>query len=675
MLNTTASAPLPEISVVVLTRDRLAILQKCLSALRDQIDPNHDEILVVDTGSKDGTVEWLNRQGPTVRYVSYESTEFDFARARHFAVGNAQKPFVAFTDDDAIPDPLWLPSIRHELMEAPMAGGPALAGEELPVRWWWSPEISWLVGNSPPGTVTGNRENYPATSSMAFSKELYLELTDKLADPSTSGGLYVSGREDAELWRQARITGVRAANDYRACVFHYPGYNRFAMGLILKRAYHDGWAGWLRRPSAAGMRDMPWELAVARWDLLVSIGRNPLNFRRHFARLCWLVRQSGRRKAMVKQPFDGLRVSTETEFEQFVMVGKQRLGRPYFQWKGEVRGKSPFPPAAPGTIYVSADCYLGDTVLLRRPLSALRKTFPAARIIVTARYPDLLVDIPGLIILPAGVDPESGGTSVDVAVVPYYHFGNVQAWRKSLSHKAVTFDCDTGFPGRRDYLLARKTIRKDLELHELENLFRLFSLWPLSGIDEEVVLQPPPGAREVVAKLLPPEWERSGYVCVQFGAGMSDKEWPLDRWIPFLKEFMETCSLPIVIIGGENWSEAGEIAVRELGDERVLSVAGCPFNALWSVIAYSKLLIGACSGPKHLAFAMHVPTFTLYAATEPERWGATERTELHAYVNAVHDRLTGTELQGLSAHHRILLLDPVVTANAALVHARTFGLC
>src|SRR5437763_1531479 len=56
----------PTVAAIVVTRDRLPLLQRCLAGLRAQTRPC-DEILVVDNGSGDGTAQWLaSQEGLTV---------------------------------------------------------------------------------------------------------------------------------------------------------------------------------------------------------------------------------------------------------------------------------------------------------------------------------------------------------------------------------------------------------------------------------------------------------------------------------------------------------------------------------------------------------------------------------------------------------------------------------
>ena len=63
--------PPNSIAAVVLTRNRLALLQRCMAALRAQTRPL-DAIIVVDNGSTDGTREWLAGESD-VRVIQQEN--------------------------------------------------------------------------------------------------------------------------------------------------------------------------------------------------------------------------------------------------------------------------------------------------------------------------------------------------------------------------------------------------------------------------------------------------------------------------------------------------------------------------------------------------------------------------------------------------------------------------
>ena len=64
------------VSIVIPTFNRKPILEKCLSALENQVlDSSVDgyEVIVVDDGSTDGTPAWIKSQIKANFYLIYES--------------------------------------------------------------------------------------------------------------------------------------------------------------------------------------------------------------------------------------------------------------------------------------------------------------------------------------------------------------------------------------------------------------------------------------------------------------------------------------------------------------------------------------------------------------------------------------------------------------------------
>ncbi|MGF1515830.1 MAG: glycosyltransferase family 2 protein [Elainellaceae cyanobacterium] len=99
-------------SVVIPTYNRKPILEKCLLALEDQqwtsdAPINGYEVVVVDDGSTDGTVDWLTeRQFPHVRLL--EQTHLGPAAARNLGVQQAQGDTIIFIDSDLVVTPVFL---------------------------------------------------------------------------------------------------------------------------------------------------------------------------------------------------------------------------------------------------------------------------------------------------------------------------------------------------------------------------------------------------------------------------------------------------------------------------------------------------------------------------------------------------------------------------------------
>jgi glycosyltransferase involved in cell wall biosynthesis len=96
--------PLIEISVVIPTYNRRAILLRSLRALQQQtLQRTHYEVIVVDDGSSDGTDAVVRRQAE-VRFFRQPRNRGP-AAARNIGVRNAQGQYVLFLGDDIIAPP------------------------------------------------------------------------------------------------------------------------------------------------------------------------------------------------------------------------------------------------------------------------------------------------------------------------------------------------------------------------------------------------------------------------------------------------------------------------------------------------------------------------------------------------------------------------------------------
>jgi cellulose synthase/poly-beta-1,6-N-acetylglucosamine synthase-like glycosyltransferase len=114
-------------SVVIPTRGRDALLERCLRALLAQdLAPSEYEILVADDGARTATrllveryARWAGASGPPVRYLAVTRAHGP-AAARNAGWQAAHAPVIAFTDDDCIPSPGWLrgglEAMRNEMV-------------------------------------------------------------------------------------------------------------------------------------------------------------------------------------------------------------------------------------------------------------------------------------------------------------------------------------------------------------------------------------------------------------------------------------------------------------------------------------------------------------------------------------------------------------------------------
>ena len=103
-------------SIVIPTYDRKPILEKCLIALEDQNYTGDYEVVVVDDGSNDGTVEWLREtRFPHVRFIVQDHQ--GPSAARNLGVEQAKGDTIIFIDSDLVVLPGFLSNHDAKLQQ------------------------------------------------------------------------------------------------------------------------------------------------------------------------------------------------------------------------------------------------------------------------------------------------------------------------------------------------------------------------------------------------------------------------------------------------------------------------------------------------------------------------------------------------------------------------------
>jgi rhamnosyltransferase len=112
----------PRVSVLLVTYNGIATLPAVLDAIALQQTSWPFEIVAVDSGSTDGTLELL--EGRDVTIVKIASSSFNHGSSRNLGVQASRGEFVALLVQDAVPTgPRWL-----EALTAPLVSDPVVAG-------------------------------------------------------------------------------------------------------------------------------------------------------------------------------------------------------------------------------------------------------------------------------------------------------------------------------------------------------------------------------------------------------------------------------------------------------------------------------------------------------------------------------------------------------------------
>jgi glycosyltransferase involved in cell wall biosynthesis len=106
----------PTVTAVIPTRNRLALLRRCLAGVRAQVGVSV-AIVVVDEASSDGTADYLaGPAGADLEVIRHDAPQGASA-ARNAGLARATTPWVSFCDDDD----LWAPTKLRDQLDAAAA--------------------------------------------------------------------------------------------------------------------------------------------------------------------------------------------------------------------------------------------------------------------------------------------------------------------------------------------------------------------------------------------------------------------------------------------------------------------------------------------------------------------------------------------------------------------------
>lgn len=104
-----------KVTVVIPTKNAGPQLRRVLDAVVNQQTAWPFEVLVVDSGSSDSTVD-LVKSYSSVRLIEIPSSEFGHGKTRNFAIENTYGDYVAMLTQDALPaNPLWLAELVNTI--------------------------------------------------------------------------------------------------------------------------------------------------------------------------------------------------------------------------------------------------------------------------------------------------------------------------------------------------------------------------------------------------------------------------------------------------------------------------------------------------------------------------------------------------------------------------------
>ena len=211
-----------KVSLVATVKDAGAFVGEFLTSVQSQTRAP-DEVVIVDGGSTDGTVEIL-REHPSVTLL--EEPGANIARGRNLAVAKASHELIAVSDADCVLAEDWLERIVEPLER----GADVSMGLYRPLTTTFFEACAAAIGIKDPDEIRA--ETYmPSARSVAFFREVFLE----------AGGYpeWLDIGEDMYLNRRWREQGVRMRLAEGAVVYRRP---RPGLGAYWRQfaAYAEG---------------------------------------------------------------------------------------------------------------------------------------------------------------------------------------------------------------------------------------------------------------------------------------------------------------------------------------------------------------------------------------------------------------------------------------------------
>lgn len=254
-------ARIKKVSILIVSWNGREHLETCLPALAEQLDPGvASEVLVLDSGSSDGTGAWIKAHHPGVRLLRSE-INVGFCAGNNRLAESAEGDALILLNNDTRPPPHWLGTLVEALASAPEDVA-AVAGKMVD---WEGERLDFARGlmtfdghalqqdcGRPLGGVAlprrGEELLFACAGNMIVRRDAYL----------AAGGFdeaYFGYYEDVDLGWRFWLAGSRVVFEPGAWVYHrargtserFGNANR---GFLFERnafltVYKNYQAGWL----------------------------------------------------------------------------------------------------------------------------------------------------------------------------------------------------------------------------------------------------------------------------------------------------------------------------------------------------------------------------------------------------------------------------------------------
>jgi rhamnosyltransferase len=222
------------ISIVIPVKNGGADLERCLAAIARQRSDDEFELVVVDSGSSDASVELARRAGAVVHEI--EPAQFSHGASRNIGAGLARGETLVFISQDAFPlGEEWLARLTAPLREDAKVAG--VYGRQLPHEGARPPEVyflDFLYGGEP------RRQSARDVRELSMDTTLFSNVNAAMRRSLWQQYPFVEDiimSEDQDWSRRVLLAGWEIVYEPAAAVRHSHDYT---LAAALRRFFDSG---------------------------------------------------------------------------------------------------------------------------------------------------------------------------------------------------------------------------------------------------------------------------------------------------------------------------------------------------------------------------------------------------------------------------------------------------
>ena len=219
-----------DVSIIIPARNEAGNIAACLKAVLNQQTNLTVEIILIDSGSTDGTVE-IVKQFPAVKLITIKAEEFGHGKTRNLGARHSQGDYIVFLNADAVPAQNWLQPLIGNLKDDKKKETAGVYSRHLPQKGCHLYMARDILKSMPERGFVTDRSRYFdfmifSTVSCALRREIWQRFP--FADPIVIA-------EDQDWAKRVLDEGFKIVYEPGSQVYHSHNYTLKELFAIKRR--------------------------------------------------------------------------------------------------------------------------------------------------------------------------------------------------------------------------------------------------------------------------------------------------------------------------------------------------------------------------------------------------------------------------------------------------------